>query len=398
MHVNKLASMPIPVPVGIFRLWDTATNWLQLCTSSDFSACDWSHLDKWLAAEKGNGVSEVAYTFGTTPEWASSNPRGECARARPGICFPPRDLEKDGGGTDQAFRAFVAAIVEHNQRLDPGIYARIKFWGICNEPSNPLFWRGSTAQLVRMAKDAWETIKRADPEALVLTPEPAVNSRRNAVEIAIGFLNEYLKKGGGKYADVVAFHVYANAVGEHPVPEDVFSIVQRIETELAHHPEMEGKPRWITEGSWGRSEESNWTSDDQAGAFLIRYCVLSAAQGIQRLYWYAWDVPWGTLSVNGRPLPAAYAFKEVQRWIVGRSVTNCQAKSHVWSCDVRGEGYRGRIVWNDEYQHTSSYHASEFFRYRQGNGHEGTIDSQTHMLEVGNSPLLLEEAVPRERK
>jgi hypothetical protein len=391
MHVNKLSSMPLPVPVGSFRLWDTATNWAQLCPSSDYSSCNWRHLDEWLAAVKGNGVSEVVYTFGKTPEWVSSNPHGECGRARPGVCYPPRDVAKDGGGTDQAFRSFVRALVEHNQQLDPSTYARIKCWGIWNEPTANLFWHGSTEQLLRMAKDASEIIKRADPQALMLTPEPAANARRNATEMAIDFLHDYLKRGGDKYADVIAFHVYANAVEEHPLAEDVFRIVQRVKGELAHHPEVAGKPLWITEGSWGRSDEANWTVDDQPSAFLIRYCVLSASQGIQRLYWYGWDVPTGTLSVNGQPLPAGYAFKEVQKWIVGRSVTNCQAKSHLWSCNVSGDRYRGRIVWNDEYQRTSSYDATGFTTYRQANGQAVKIEAKARVLTVGNSPLLLEE-------
>ncbi len=398
MHVNKLPSMPIPVPVGSFRLWDTQTNWFQLCPSSDYSACDWHHLDDWLAAEKRNGVNEVAYTFGKPPDWASSNPHGECGGARPGNCYPPRDVAKDGGGTDKAFRDFVSALVEHNQRLEPRTYARIKFWGIANEPTAPNFWRGSTGQLLRMAKDAWEIIKQADPQALVLTPEPAANARRNATDRAIDFFHEYLKQGGGKYADVIAFHVYANTVDEHPVPEDVFRIIQRIKAEIAQDPDVAGKPLWITEGSWGRTEDSNWTRDDQPVAFLIRYCVLSAAQGIERLYWYGWDVPTGMLSANGQPLPAAYAFAEVQKWILGRYVRNCQAQSHTWSCDVSGEGYRGRIVWTDEDQLISSYDATGFASYRQANGRVETIDPKAHVVRVGNSPLLLETTALRPKR
>ena len=94
MHVNKLSSMPVPVPIGSMRLWDTATNWFQLCPTSDYSQCDWRHLDDWLAAAKSNGISEVLYTFGKTPEWIYSEPRGDCWQARPGVCYPPREDRK----------------------------------------------------------------------------------------------------------------------------------------------------------------------------------------------------------------------------------------------------------------------------------------------------------------
>jgi polysaccharide biosynthesis protein PslG len=391
MHVNKLSSMPVEVPIGSLRLWDTATNWFQLCPTSDYSRCEWRHLDDWLAAAKSNGVSEVVYTFGKTPDWASSNPGGDCWRARPGVCYPPRDLTSDGGGTDEAFRHFVAAIVEHNQSLDSRTYARIKFWGICNEPTAKFFWRGSTAQLVRMAKDASEIIKKADPQALLLTPEPAANAKRNATDSAIDWFNDFLNRGGGQYADVIAFHVYANAVGDHPVPEDVVRIVQRVKAELARHPAAADKPLWITECSWGKSDETNWTSADDASAFLIRFLVVAASQGIERIYWYGWDVPTGTLSANGHPLPAASAYKEVRRWILGRSVTNCQSRSHVWSCDVGAPGYRARIVWDEEYRQSVPYDADGFVTYQSATGDKGTIDRKMHMLQVGNSPVLLEQ-------
>lgn len=390
MHVNKLRSMPVDAPIGSMRLWDTQTNWFQLCPSSDFSQCEWRHLDDWLSAAKSNGVSEVAYTFGKTPDWASSDPQGDCWKARPGACYPPRDLNPDGSGTNQAFRSFVTALVEHNQRLDSATHAKIRYWGICNEPTVKYFWRGTTAQLVRMAKDAWEIIKKADPQALILTPEPAANARQKATDAAVEFLDEYLAKGGDKYADVVAFHVYANAVGDHPVPEDIVRIVQRIKGELARHSGVAGKPLWITECSWGQSGDTNWKRDDDASAFLVRYLVLAAAQGIQRTYWYGWDVPTGTLSIEGQPLPAARAYKEVHDWILGKSVTNCQAKSHVWSCDLSGSAYRGRIVWNDEYQRTSSYDTSEFAEYRSFKGERGTTDKKARMMEIGNGPTLLE--------
>jgi len=394
MHVNKLSSMPIEVPIGGMRLWDTGTNWFQVCPSSDYTQCNWERLDSWLAAAKRSGVSEVVYTFGKTPDWASSNANGDCWGARPGACYPPRDLTSDGGGTDEAFRHFVEAIVEHNQRLDARVYAKIRFWGIANEPTVKFFWRGTTAQLVRMAKDASEIIKRADPGALILTPEPAANSRQKATDAAIEFLDEYLSKGGGKYTDVVAFHLYANAVSEHPVPEDVSRIVGRVKEELAKHPEVAGKPLWITECSWGKTEDTNWSREDEASGFLVRFVVMAAWERVARIYWYGWDVPTGTLWWQGRSLPASEAFKGVQKWLIGRSVSNCTDRDHVWSCDLTAGDYRGKIVWDEEYQQSSSYDASGFTTYKLINGTIGGIDSQNHILRVGNSPTLLELKQP----
>jgi hypothetical protein len=390
MHVNKQTSMPVTVPIGSIRLWGTATTWFQVCSTSDYSQCDWRRLDGWLAAAKSNGISEVLYTFGKTPDWASSQPHGDCWRGRPGVCYPPRDLTPDGGGPDNAFRGFVEAIVEHNQHLDLATYARIKFWGIWNEPTAKLFWRGTTAQLVRMAKDARQIIKNADPNALVLTPEPAANSKNNAINFAGDWLDDYLAKGGGQYADVIAFHVYANNNGNHPVPEDAVRIIEHVKAQLARHPEVIGKPLWVTEGSWGKSDETNWGNSDEDSAFLARYYVLIASEGIERIYWYSWDAPTGTLSANGNPLPVANAYREVHNWLIGRTVTNHFSKAHIWSCDIEASGYKGRIVWDEEYGKITSYDAKSFSSYRSAAGEHGAIDQKAHSLPVGNQPVLLE--------
>lgn len=391
MHVNKLTSMPVQAPIASLRLWDTATNWFQLCPSSDYSQCRWQHLDDWLSAAKANGISEVVYTFGKTPDWASSNPRGDCGRAKPGVCYPPKDLNSDGSGSDSAFRQFVTALVEHNQRLDSRTYAKIRYWGICNEPTAKFFWLGSTAQLVRMAKDASEIIKAADPQALMLSPEPAANSRRNAVDAAISFFEDFLAKGGGQYADVIAFHVYANRVEDHPIPEDVARIVERIRNVLSKDSQASRKPLWITECSWGRSDDANWENDQDPSAFLARFVLLSAAEGIARIYWYGWDVPTGTLSVDGHPLPAAGAYKQVHDWIVGKTV-HCESKSQLWTCDLAADRYSAKIVWYAEYHKEMSYDAKGFKASRLASGEAGAIDPKDPVLRVGNVPVLLERA------
>ncbi len=392
MHVNKISSLPLTIPVGSLRLWDTATNWNQLCPTSDYSQCDWRHLDEWLAAAKSNGISEVVYTFGRTPDWVSTEPRGDCGKEKFGICYPPRDLTADGGGTDSAFRGFVTALVKHNQLLDPSRFAKIKFWSIWNEPNAQHFWRGTAAQLVRMAKDARPIIQSADPTALVLTPEPSCTSPHNDMNSAEGWLDDYLAKGGGQYADVVAFHSYARNNGGYPSPESVVSMIEYVKAQVARHPEVKGKALWMTEGSWGRSDKTSWNGEgDDAGAFLIRYDVLIASEGIERMYWYGWDLPGGTLWANGKALPVTNAYRQAHDWLVGRTVDRCTSQSHVWSCDISAAGYKGRIVWDEEYRKTTSYNTGNFSAYRSTAGEHGSIDPKTHLINIGNSPVLVEK-------
>jgi hypothetical protein len=392
MHVNKLTSMPLPLPIASIRLWDTGTNWFQLCPSGDYSRCDWQRLDKWLAAAKSNGISDVLYTFGKTPAWASSQPRGDCWGAKEGVCYPPRDLSSDGTGSDAAFRGFVRAIVEHNRNLNPDTYARIKFWGIWNEPHTKQFWRGRVQQLVRMTKDAREIIKGADPDALVLTPEAASNAKNGNYQVAGDWLDEYLSAGGGAYVDVIAFHIYANNNNGHPVAEEAVTMIQHVKSRLARHSEIAGKPLWMTEGSWGRSDDTNWRSPDQAVAFLMRYETLLAAEGIERVYWYSWDAGWGTLASDGGESPEAAAYRTMHDWLLGKKVTNCSPKSHVWSCALEGPNFKGNIAWNDENEKTANFDAKGFAAIREAGREPVALDPKAGRVQIGNKPVLLETA------
>jgi hypothetical protein len=324
IHVNKISSFPLNIPVGSMRLWDTHTAWAHMCPTGPH--CDFKHLDDWLAAAKRNGISDVTFTFGKTPEWVGAYPPGKPGAAAWGV-FPPKDLTSDGGGSDETWKTFVKALVDHNQHLDSG-HSKIKYWGIWNEPSAGNFWRGTPEQLVRMAKDASAIIKAADPSALMLSPELDAWGRQHD-----DWFDNYVSAGGGPYIDVVAFHAYATARDQdHPVAEDVFKSVAHVKDKVARHPELAGKPLWNTEGSWGSTDDANWKDWEQAKAFVVRFYVLQASAGVQRVYWYMYD-PNTTraccgamVSTDKSELPAAGAFREVHKWLLGRTVSPCTAQ------------------------------------------------------------------------
>jgi len=393
MLVNKPDSFPLKVPVGSVRLWDTGTNWFQICPTNGH--CDWDHLDKWLATIKSDGIPEVMYTFGKTPDSISSNPMGKCWQARLGQCYPPRDLNPDGGGSNAAWKDFVHAIVEHNQHLDHSRYALIKWWGIWNEPNGHNFWGGTTPQLVRMTKDAREIIKAADPSALILSPEPSSLTKHGNFHDAGDWLEGYLSAGGGQYIDVVAFHCYANTnnPGDRPYAEDVLKMVSYVKEKLARHPEVSGKPMWMTEGSWGKTNEANFRDDDSPMAYITRFYTLLASTGVERVYWYIYDGNpndcCGTMWTQGRgELAGAKAYKEMHKWLLGRTVSHCGPQGHLWSCDLEGPGYKGKMVWNDEYDKTVTADAGGFGSYRDVSGTVAQVGQKT--VTVGIKPILLE--------
>lgn len=396
----------VTVPIASIRLLGRTTAWAQLCPAS--SNCDWQHLDKWLAAAKSMGISEVLYTNMKTPQWISANPDAFCfgtkavarrksyglTSEKDGSCAPPRDVAPDGSGSDSAWKGFIQGLVDHNRRLDSGRYAKIKFWGIWNEPNTRLFWQGTDAQLVRMAKDAYTIIKAADPSALVLSPEPA--STMKNLDTAGDWLDHYLAAGGGAYADVFGFHAGCNTrpgIGEHPAPECLVKIVSNIKEKLARYPEASGKPLWMTEGDWGTPSEESWKDLNEPAGFVVRYHTLLAWQGIQRVYWFTWELTMWTRE-DGE-LPAARAYKEMRNWLLGRTVSDCSTHAHVWSCDLRGPGYEGKIVWDEEYEKTASYDARGFTSDRDIFGSVTPVDPKAHAITVGNQPVLLETSSSR---
>jgi hypothetical protein len=384
---------PLTVPAKSLRLWDTGTNWFQVCPDADYSHCDWQRLDKFLANAKKGGLVDAMYTFGKTPDWISTQPDNNCWGKFKGVCFPPKDVTPDGGGSDAAFKGFVQAIVNHNQQLNPNSYLRIKYWGMWNEPNGGQFWRGTVQQMVRMTKDAREIIKAADPNALILSPEASSTSRHNNINHAADWLDQYFQAGGGQYVDVVAFHTYPNNAADHPVVEDLIKMVGAVKTMAGRHSELSGKPLWVTEGSWQEGNETNWKNDDDFRAFVARYHILLASQGIQRVYWYRYDGEaqgcCGALwNAQQGELPAASAYKEMYKWLLGRTVSPCSAQGHVWSCDLAGQGFKGRIEWNDEFEKTANNSAAGFTKYRDLSGTATSV--QSDQLTIGNKPILLE--------
>jgi len=397
MCVNRISSFPATVPIGSLRLWGTGTGWGHLCPTGP--NCNWEHLDKWLAAAKANGITDVMYTFGKVPAWIAAYPpsRPQTAECQ---CFPPKDVTPDGGGSDEAWKGFVKALVEHNQRLDSN-HAKIRYWGMWNEPSAKNFWQGTDSQLVRMAKDAYSIIKAADPAALVLSPELGNNSREPTA--AADYFDHYLAAGGGQYADVMAFHMSSLTVnpGGHPVVEDVVQQVTSMKKMMARHAEVASKPLWMTEGQWGRTDLANWKDPNQEASFVVRFYTLIASLGVQRIYWYVYDPVGlemgygGLVGPDGTETAAAAGYKAVHKWLLGRTVSNCSLQGHVWSCDLTGPGYKGEVVWYDEYEKTTSYNAAGFASYQDIFGGVNPLDQKTHTITLGNTPVLLETSGKR---
>ena len=105
MDLNeRVAQQPPPqsgnpwpvVPIGSLRLWDAGVGWAQINTAQ--GVYDWTLLDEWLQDVQTFNVQAVMYTFGMTPQWASSHPNDTTCAWGPGECDPPKDLNPMAAG------------------------------------------------------------------------------------------------------------------------------------------------------------------------------------------------------------------------------------------------------------------------------------------------------------
>ena len=142
------------------RLWDDGVKWEQVNTSN--GVYNRSGLDNWLDRAASANM-DVLYTFGDTPQSAAAaTAPGGCVAPGAYSCAVYDRCQSDGTGTDAYFQAFVTALVTHAAGRHSSYY---ELW---NEPDCKCFWSGTTAQLVRIGKDAaaisgrW--IQRENPE------------------------------------------------------------------------------------------------------------------------------------------------------------------------------------------------------------------------------------------
>jgi polysaccharide biosynthesis protein PslG len=332
-------SNPWPVvPFGSMRLWDAGVGWAQINTAN--GSYNWTLLDEWLNDAQTFGVKDVMYTFGMTPQWASSLPNDQTCQWGPGECDPPKDLNPDGSGPDQIWQTYVAALATHAA-------GRIKYWEIWNEPKNAYYWNGTVAQLVRMAKDARAVILSINPQAVMLTP-PSHGPWQTL----------YFSAGGPQFADIITYHgyVYKSGCVGFPKAADESRIVSGVRAVMAQYGQS-SKPLWDTEVSWGLTSASCFYDEDLQSAFLAQLFMLHWSLGVQRVFWYQYNNQQdGTLwtqdpqhhSDPGTVHKAGVAYAQVYSWMGGTTANgSCSVSGTIWTCQYnRPGGYVAEALWD----------------------------------------------------
>lgn len=428
LHVGSANLLStVTVPYGGLRLWDTGTGWAEINTSStDFQngTFDWTNLDAFVSAKPAN--VDLLYNLARTPTWASSGPSdSNCDYASigggPGQCHPPVDLNSDGSGTDQDWINWVTAVATRYK-------GQIKYYEIWNEWNIQLFWVGTPAQLVRMEQDArcvvggpptgktcnpnstFPSPPGIDPSAQIITPSPvgaATDLNSVASNLTTYFGTTVGGNAGGTFADIIGFHGYVGTTsssGMCPQPENVNTVVDDMASVVNGTAGEAGKPWFDTEGGWSQAPAEDFTDPDRQAAFLPRYYLLQASLGVDRAYWYRWDsgqTYGGSLwTSSGGPTPAATAYGEVSKWIVGATLTNACAPvsggSSVWTCGFSRGSYKALAVWDAGQDCLNGSCATTPFNIPSGGytmmrdvaGNETTLSGSS--TPIGAKPILLE--------
>jgi hypothetical protein len=374
------------VSFGAMRLWDTETQWSLL--NPALGVYDWTELDSWFAIAAANGKTDLTYTFAVVPQWASSKPNDQTCvsgNSGPGSCDAPYDVNADGTGTDAVWQDFVTAIVAHAA-------GRVKYWEMWNEPDCPYEWSGTNAQLVRMAKDAYAIIKKADPTSLVTTPTSVDAGSGRSIDT---WLPAYLAAGGAPYADIVSFHGYINpSLGQQP--EDITGTVDQVTSSITGTA-LASKPVWNTEGGW--TNNTALPDPDLEASFVARVYILQWFKGVSRFYWFQYgNDDTGTLWTSAGMNEAGIAYGQVYDWLVNATLSGpCTATGTVWTCNfTKTGGLQEQVVWDTSKTcsggrcTTSSYTpATIYSKYIDLAGNVTSFTPGTS-IQIGIKPILLE--------
>jgi hypothetical protein len=366
------------VPFGTARLWDSpGTKWKDVNPAPDvwdFSAMD-AQVDRLRAAKK-----DIVIVLGQTPQWASARPQ-EAGSYGLGAAAEPADMAN--------WRAYVRALAVRYK-------GKVTKWELWNEPNVLLFFSGTSKTAVSMARDAWTELKAVDRRNTVITGGIAVRTDNSPK-----WLDAFLKNGGGKYADVIAVHMYVRA---RQRPENTIVYLAKIRKIMAAG--KVGKlPVWNTESSYGRATPDDLkTHEIYTGATAVGYVartyLLMAAGGVSRSYWYGWDQRGFTgLYLTGADqitaTPAGTAYGVTYKWLVGARMLGCTkttsgAFAGGYTCTLKRGNANVRVLWHPDRSRTVKVPVG--FRSMQTlDGSKKAVRSG-QAFTVGTAPVLISSA------
>lgn len=365
LHIHRADSRTAwpKVSFGSWRLWDAYVQWTHLQHTK--WSWNFTRLDRYVELAEANKVS-LLLPLGLSPRWASARPNEQSAYGE-GRAAEPASMED--------WRAYVGTVAQRYK-------GKIKAYEIWNEPNSKDFFSGSTAKLVELTCEAYQTLKAIDPTIVVVSP--AYTGGQN-----IGKLEGFLAAGGNKCIDVVAYHLYVT-----PDPPEAIPPLAKAIRQAMKRQGMEHLPLWNTETGWlienadgtpkGRVPDS-WqpVSAEQSADFVARAYLLGSAFGVERFYWYAWDnVSMGLEEPKAKTLkPGAVALNVIARWITGNPPPICSESNRMWLCTLAASPTKRRVVvWSPD--SSKRYAAPSGWRIQQIERADGRTESPSSSASI----------------
>jgi hypothetical protein len=250
---------------------------------------------------------------------------------------------------------------------------RIDSYQVWNEANITTFWTGSMRQMAQLSKAMYDVRNSVQPKAQVIAP-----SMVGRLPYEQAWLKKFyaLKLNGThvwRFYNALGFSLYPlpKFGSRTGVPEDGIKLLHVVTRKLHRAGVPSSKPIWNNEANYGLQTgggtHAKTISNARQASNVVRTYLLSAANGVKRVFWYRYDmgllprsVGGGTigntlLSKPGNPTqvtPAGHAYLMVQRWMHGtlqgsRGHRPCPTDRHgTYTCVVKdGSGTR-RIYWN----------------------------------------------------
>ena len=343
----------------------------------------------------------VTYTFGGTPQWATSCGTTDPSSCLPGPtgsgfggglqckgptdygCVPPSDVAADGSGADALYVSLATSIAAR--------YAgQIEYYEIWNEADAPQFWcfphstltppsaicgsidpinnanAESLKRLVRMAWDLKNVIHCIDPAARILSPSFHVdtaltwfhNYNLTSINAPAGVAGVSGVPAGCNWAaqtvtgkmtyDFVNLHARgASAAAPNPAgnwsPEAIVAAYANTAAEIAN--DSLPNPGVIFNDEFGyNSTVEGGGNQNGYSAYVSRALIWCASLGFTECVWYQWDSQFGA-GLSGTA--AGTAYDTTVGWLAGATITQpCGASGTLYTCGVRQDGINYLIAWD----------------------------------------------------
>lgn len=321
LHVSSLGSGGSPgISVSAVRLWDSGVRWDQVETSK--GNYNWAALDRAVATAEASGAKEILYVLGSTPRWAASKTTGQ---------------ELYGPGTT-SFPKKAKYYVNYAKAVASRYKGRITSYQIWNEANTRSFYDGGTfdgwIKLAGLTKKTDKAIGKIDSKAKIVAASSTVipTSKFYTESFFFRYLREIKKQGAN--VDAVSVHLYP--IDRKEGPDARIASIQAARKVMSSVG-LGGKALWDTEVNYGdrRSAPVYVPKAKKASAYVARTFLDSARYGIDRTFWYGWDIDvlGISLTAGGVPTPAGKAFLNVREWMTAGSWKGCQG-SAVTTCTV----------------------------------------------------------------